>query len=107
MTPTWWLVYAVGLLCSVGGFVVPLLRSDPARRLTAARAYEGGGPWAIAVAVLGYGLLLVVRGVATEGLLPAVAVPGSAVAVGVVACALVVRRHNARLDRDGGARPDR
>ena len=107
MTPTWWLLYAAGLLCAVGGFVVPLLRSDPARRLTAARAFEGGGPWAIAVAVLGYGLLLIVRGVATEGLLAAVVVPGSAVAMGVVACAVVVRRHNARLDRIGGTAPDR
>jgi hypothetical protein len=107
VTPTWWLVYAVGLLCAVGGFVVPLLRADPARRLTAARASEGGGPWAIAVAVLGYGLLLITRGMATEGLLPAVAVPGSAVAVTVLACALVARRHDARLDRTGATGTDR
>lgn len=80
----------------------------PLRPRTTAHRGEGvRGRWAIAVAVLGYGLLLVVRGMATEGLLPAVAVPGSAVAVGVVACALVVRRHNARLDRPGGDGTDR
>ncbi|QXG75972.1 hypothetical protein KUM42_19770 [Modestobacter sp. L9-4] len=107
MTPTWWLVHAVGLLCAVGGFVLPLLRADRARRLTAARAYEGGGPWAIAVTVTGWCLLLTVSGMATEGLLPAVAVPGSAVAVSVVACALVVRRHDARLDRTSGTGSDR
>jgi hypothetical protein len=67
MTPIWWLVHAVGLRCAVGGSVVPLLHADRARRLTAASACEGGGPWAITVTVLGHGLLLTVRGMATEG----------------------------------------
>ncbi len=107
MTPTWWLVYAAGLLCSVGAFVVPLLRYDPGRRLTAAQAYEGGGPRAAAVGVVGIVLLMTVAGMATEGVLATAAVTGSAVAVGVLTCALVVGRHNARLDRMGGSRPDR
>ncbi|GAB4081421.1 hypothetical protein GCU67_18325 [Modestobacter muralis] len=107
MTLTWWLVYVAGLLLFVGAFIVPLLRSEPARRLTAARAFEGGGPWAAVAGVVGSGLLMTVVGMATEGVLAAAAVPGSAVAVGVVACALVIRRHNARLTRTGRGGTDR
>ena len=106
MRLSWWFVYTLGVVCFVGGFTVPLLRSDRSRRLTLATALDGGGPRAAGVSVAGFALLMTVAGMATEGIPASVAVTGSAIAAGVLVASLVVWRHNARLDRIDGVEPD-